>query len=125
MSNSKSLKIVLIVSMTAMSIFIFYQAFSQNTTEATFIENIRLADTNNNLAMLEDEQLTEIGKNICISSSSWVDQKDSIGKIYEIINVSANLDNEDNRLIPIFRFQSIYEICPENIEILENIFNGN
>ena len=125
MSNSKSLKIVLIVSMTAMSIFIFYQAFNQNTTEVTFIENIRLADTNNNLAMLEDEQLTEIGKNICISSSSWVDQKDSIGKIYEIINVSANLDNEDNRLIPIFRFQSIYEICPENIEFLENIFNGN
>ena len=125
MSNSKSLKIVLITSMTAMSIFIFYQAFNQNTTEATFIENIRLADTNNNLAMLEDEQLTEIGKNICISSSSWVDQKDSIGKIYEIINVSANLDNEDNRLIPIFRFQSIYEICPENIEFLENIFNGN
>lgn len=125
MSNSKSLKIVLIVSMTAMSIFIFYQAFNQNTMEAIFIENIRLADTNNNLAKLEDEQLTEIGKNICISSSSWVDQKDSIGKIYEIINVSANLDNEDNRLIPIFRFQSIYEICPENIEFLENIFNGN
>jgi len=125
MFNSKSLKIVLITSMTAMSIFIFYQAFNQNTTEAAFIENIRLADTNNNLAMLEDEQLIEIGKNICLSSNSWINQKDSIGKIYEIINVFADLDDVNNRLIPIFRFQSIYEICPENIMFLEKIFNEN
>ena len=125
MSNSKSLKIVLITSMTAMSIFIFYQAFNQNTTEATFIENIRLADANKNLTMLEDELLIEIGKNICLSSNSWVNQKDSISKIYEIINVFADLDDVNNRLIPIFRFQSIYEICPENIMFLENIFNEN
>ena len=124
MSNSKSLKIVLITSMTAMSIFIFYQAFNQNTTEAAFIENIRLADTNNNLAMLEDEQLTEIGKNICNSAEEWQNADDSLLNISKILLTFGIELESTNRIIPILRFQSIYELCPEKVSVLENLFQN-
>ena len=30
--------------------------------------------------------------------------------------------SKKNRIIPIIRFQSIYELCPENINVLEEIF---
>ena len=28
----------------------------------------------------------------------------------------------NNRIIPILRFQSTYELCPENISVLEGLF---
>ena len=28
----------------------------------------------------------------------------------------------EDRIIPILRFQSTYELCPENISVLENLF---
>ena len=30
----------------------------------------------------------------------------------------------DNRIIPILRFQSTYELCPENISTLEKLFQN-
>ena len=39
----------------------------------------------------------------------------------ELINNEIVVD-EKNRIIPILRFQSIYELCPENIPYLEQIF---
>ena len=39
----------------------------------------------------------------------------------ELLNNQIEV-REDNRIIPILRFQSIYELCPENIPYLEKIF---
>ena len=45
------------------------------------------------------------------------------------LNVILNLLNDNdikvdinNRIIPILRFQSTYELCPENISVLEGLF---
>ena len=47
------------------------------------------------------------------------------------LNVIFNLLKEyvievklNDRIIPILRFQSTYELCPENISVLENLFNN-
>ena len=32
---------------------------------------------------------------------------------------------KENRIIPIIRFHSIYELCPENIDVLEELFGKN
>ena len=49
-------------------------------------------------------------------------------KIWRLENkVSVEYDNEikvdiNKRIIPILRFQSTYELCPENISVLEGLF---
>ena len=61
-------------------------------------------------------------KRQCISSVDWTDVETSENLIRnELINNEIIVD-EKNRIIPILRFQSIYELCPENIPYLEQIF---
>ena len=105
--------------------FIVYQNFSSNTYGSEFVNQIRIADAEKTLNDVPDNALVNIGKNICLSSPNWIDVSTSEELIrLELLNNQINVD-EENRIIPILRFQSIYELCPENIPYLEEIFKIN
>ena len=71
-----------------------------------------------------DDKLIQIGKDVCNSSDFWTDEEISIDVIYKLLK-EYNFEIEtDNRIIPILRFQSTYELCPENISTLEKLFQN-
>ena len=105
--------------------FIVHQNFSSNTYGSEFVNQIRIADAEKTLNDVPDNALVNIGKNICLSSPNWIDVSTSEELIrLELLNNQIDVD-EENRIIPILRFQSIYELCPENIPYLEEIFKIN
>ena len=119
----KKIPILSVIICIIMSIsFIVYQNFSSNTYGSEFVNQIRIADAEKTLNDVPDNALVNIGKNICISSPNWIDIRTSEELIrLELLNNQIDVD-EENRIIPILRFQSIYELCPENIPYLEEIF---
>ena len=122
----KKIPILSVIIFIIMSIsFIVYQNFSSNTYGSEFVNQIRIADAEKTLNDVPDNALVNIGKNICLSSPKWIDVSTSEELIrLELVNNQIDVD-EENRLIPILRFQSIYELCPENIPYLEEIFKIN
>ena len=122
----KKIPILSVMIFIIMSIsFIVYQNFSSNTYGSEFVNQIRIADAEKTLNDVPDNALVNIGKNICLSSPNWIDVITSEELIrLELLNNQINVD-EENRIIPILRFQSIYELCPENIPYLEEIFKIN
>ena len=62
---------------------------------------------------------------MCNETKNWVNQKTSILSIQNILILNGKNIESNNRIIPIIRFQSIYELCPENINVLEEIFSSN
>jgi len=122
----KKIPILSVIIFIIMSFsFIVYQNFSNNTYGSEFVNQIRIADAEKTLNDVPDNALVNIGKNICISSPNWIDIRTSEELIrLELLNNQIDVD-EENRIIPILRFQSIYELCPENIPYLEEIFKIN
>jgi len=102
--------------------------YSIRTAESfgdVYIEQIRIADSDKTLNELTDQESIEIGKDVCNDTKSWLDEKSSLVSIQMILMKNKiNIKLED-RILPIIRFQSIYELCPENISILEEIFKKN
>ena len=108
--------IVLIISL----IIVFIN--SDDTFGQTFIEQIRVADSDDTLDTLSDEKLVSLGKAVCQSSAEWKDENNSL---IVINNIVSNFDintSVDDRILPILRFQSSYELCPEYVERLESLF---
>ena len=119
----KKIPLISVIVFIILSIsFIIYQNFSSDSFGSEFVEQIRIADAEDTLDNIPENTLINIGKNICISSVDWTDVETSENLIRnELINNEIAVD-EKNRIIPILRFQSIYELCPENIPYLEQIF---
>ena len=105
--------------------YIVYQNLSSESYGSEFVKQIRIADAENTLENISDNSVVNIGKNICLSSPEWsnVDISENLIRI-ELLNNQIEV-REDNRIIPILRFQSVYELCPENIPYLEKIFSLN
>ena len=105
--------------------YIVYQNLSIESYGSEFVKQIRIADAENTLENISDNSLVNIGKNICLSSPEWsnVDISENLIRV-ELLNNQIEV-REDNRIIPILRFQSVYELCPENIPFLEKIFTLN
>ena len=104
---------------------IFYITFSSLSTDNfgdSFVEQIRIADSEDTLENYSDDALIQIGKDICNSSNQWIDEQASLNVILSILNNNEVEVNINNRIIPILRFQSMYELCPENILVLEGLF---
>ena len=104
---------------------IFYITFSSLSTDNfgdSFVEQIRIADSEDTLENYSDDALIQIGKDICNSSNQWIDEQASLNVILSILNNNEVEVNINNRIIPILRFQSTYELCPENILVLEGLF---
>ena len=108
--------IVLIISL----IIVFIN--SDDTFGQTFIEQIRVADSDDTLNTLSDEQLVSLGKAVCQSSAEWKDENNSLIVINNIVSDYDINTSFDDRIIPILRFQSSYELCPEYVERLESLF---
>ncbi|MDA7595059.1 hypothetical protein N8734_02700 [Acidimicrobiia bacterium] len=108
--------IVLIIS------FIIVFINSDDTFGQTFIEQIRVADSDDTLDTLSDEQLVSLGKAVCQSSAGWKDENNSLIVINNIVSDYGIDTSFDDRIIPILRFQSSYELCPEYVERLERLF---
>lgn len=108
--------IVLIISL----IIVFIN--SDDTFGQTFIEQIRVADSDDTLDTPSDEKLVSLGKAVCQSSAEWKDENNSLIVINNIVSDFDINTSVDDRILPILRFQSSYELCPEYVERLESLF---
>ena len=102
--------------------YIVYQNLSTETYGSEFVKQIKIADTENTFENISKDTVINIGKNICLSSPEWNNIEISENLIRAELSNNLIKVREDNRIIPILRFQSIYELCPENIPYLEKIF---
>ena len=120
------------ISNIGLFIFIIFATgiiiYSITTAESfgdNYIKELRIADADKTLSTFSDEIVIEIGKSICNEANTWIDEKTSLLSIQNIL-LQIGIDvKKENRIIPILRFQSIYELCSENINVLDEIFGNN
>ena len=93
------------------------ESFGEN-----FISQIRIADSENTLKSITDEELVIIGKEVCESSETWGNEQGSLTSIKNVLNENGIVVTINDRLLPIMRFQSTYELCPEYVNRLESLF---
>ena len=123
--NDKTLIIFIVIFIISVISFIGYSTFNSETFGDEFINQVRIADSEDTLNELNDFDLVNLGKEICLNSEKWTNENASIEIITSQINNYGLLINKDDRIVPILRFQSTYELCPENISQLENLFINN
>ena len=121
--NVKTILAVFILFLISLIFFITFTSFNSDSFGDSFIEQIRIADSENTLISTDDDKLVQIGKDICTSSNLWTNEQKSIDVIYNLLKEYNFKIEADNRIIPILRFQSTYELCPENISVLEGLFS--
>ena len=121
--NIKTVLAVIIIFLISTILFITFTSFNTDSYGDIFIEQIRTADSESTLIDFDNETLIQIGKDVCTSSNLWIDEQSSIQAIYNLLKEYNFEIEENNRIIPILRFQSTYELCPENISVLEGLFS--
>tara|TARA_Y100000768_G_scaffold156481_1_gene116842 strand:- start:3119 stop:3496 length:378 start_codon:yes stop_codon:yes gene_type:complete len=122
--NNKTILGSTIVFIITVIIFITSSSINSDNFGDSFIEQIRISDSDNTLEIISDEILIQVGKDICTSTSKWVDEQNSLNVIHDLLNLYEIEVDIADRIIPILRFQATYELCPENISILENLFKN-
>ena len=122
--NNKTIIGVTIFFIISVIFYITFSSLSSNNFGDSFIEQIRIADSEETLKNYSDEILIQVGKDICNSSNNWTDEQASLNVIFNLLNENEIKVDVNNRIIPILRFQSTYELCPENISVLENLFTN-
>ena len=123
--NDKTLITFIVIFIISVISFISYSTFNSETFGDEFINQVRIADSEDTLNELNDSDLVNLGKEICLNSEKWTNENASIEIITSQINNYGLSINKDDRIVPILRFQSTYELCPENISRLENLFINN
>ena len=122
--NNKTILGSAIIFIITVIIFITSSSLNSDNFGDSFIEQIRISDSDNTLEIISDEILIQVGKDICTSTSKWVDEQNSLNVIHDLLNLYEIEVDIADRIIPILRFQATYELCPENISILENLFKN-
>tara|TARA_B100000927_G_scaffold6670_1_gene5295 strand:- start:642 stop:1019 length:378 start_codon:yes stop_codon:yes gene_type:complete len=122
--NNKTIIGVTIFFIISIISYITFSSLSFNNFGESFVEQIRIADSENTLENYSDDTLIQVGKEICTSSNQWVDEQTSLNVIFNLLNDNEIKVDINNRIIPILRFQSTYELCPENISVLEDLFTN-
>ena len=122
--NNKTIIGVTIFFIISVIFYITFSSLNSNNFGDSFIEQIRIADSEETLKNYSDEILIQVGKDICNSSNNWTDEQASLNVIFNLLNENEIKVDVNNRIIPILRFQSTYELCPENISVLENLFTN-
>ena len=115
---------ILSFSIFALLVVSVIVVFNLNTDPfgQTFVDQIRIADSDNTLTQLSNEEIISLGKSICKSSDEWRDEASSLEVIEKVVSDSEVIISYNDRIIPILRFQSTYELCPEYVERLEDLF---
>ena len=122
---NKITRIVLLIFIIFVTVIIIYSIINAESFGDIYIEQLRISDADKTLSDFSDEIGIEIGKSACIESNNWIDEETSLLSIQNILLQNGIDVKKENRIIPIIRFQSIYELCPENINVLEEIFGNN
>ena len=123
--NDKTLITLILIFIISVISFIGYSSLNSETFGDEFINQVRIADSEDTLNELNDSDLVNLGKEICLNAEKWTNENSSIEVITSQINNYGLSINKDDRIVPILRFQSTYELCPENISQLENLFINN
>ena len=118
-------KIVFLIFIILVTGIIIYSITNAESFGDIYIEQLRIADADKTLGDLSNKIAIEIAKSVCIEANNWVDEEGSLLSIQNILLQNGIDVKKENRIIPIIRFQSIYELCPENINVLEEIFVNN
>ena len=108
-----------------MSGVIIYSITTYERFGDSYINQLRIADADKTLNTFSDEIAIEIGKSVCNQANNWKDEETSLFSVQNILLQNDIEVKKEDRIIPILRFQSIYELCPENISSLEGIFGNN
>ena len=122
---NKITRIVFLIFIIFVTGIIIYSIINAENFGDIYIEQLRIADADKTLSDFSDEMAIEIGKLACIEANNWTDEETSLLSIQNILLQNEIDVKKENRIIPIIRFQSIYELCPENINVLEEIFGNN
>ena len=120
--NNKTILGSTIIFILTVIIFITVSSLNSDNFGDSYIEQIRISDSDNTLINNSDEILIQVGRDICNSSSEWTDEQNSLNVIFNLLKLYEIEVNINDRIIPILRFQSTYELCPENISELEKLF---
>tara|TARA_B100001996_G_scaffold372553_1_gene349059 strand:+ start:25 stop:399 length:375 start_codon:yes stop_codon:yes gene_type:complete len=104
---------------------IIYSITTADKFGDSYLEQLRIADADKTLDNVSDDISIEIGKLVCSDTVNWINQESSILSIQNILIKNGIKVEKENRIIPIIRFHSVYELCPENINVLEEIFGKN
>jgi hypothetical protein len=118
-------KIGFIISIIFVSGLIIYSITTYERFGDSYINQLRIADADKTLNTFSDEIVIEIGKSVCNEANNWKDEETSLFSIQNILIQNGIEVKKENRIIPIIRFQSIYELCPEKINLLEDLFGKN
>ncbi len=122
---NKITRIVFLIFIIFVTGIIIYSIINAESFGDIYIEQLRIADADKTLSDSNDEIAIEIGKSACSEANNWIDEETSLLSIQNILLQNGIDVKKENRIIPIIRFQSIYELCPENINVLEEIFGNN
>ena len=122
--NNKTILGTTIIFIITVIIFITSSSLNSDNFGDSFIEQIRISDSEKTLDDISDEILIQVGKDICNSSSEWKDEQESLNVIFNLLKKYEIEVDISDRIIPILRFQSTYELCPENITVLDNLFKN-
>ena len=120
--NNKTIIGVTIFFIISIVFYITFSSLSTDNFGDSFVDQIRIADSEDTLENYSDDILIQVGKDICNSSNQWTDEQTSLNVILNLLNDNDIKVDINNRIIPILRFQSTYELCPENISVLEGLF---
>ena len=120
--NNKTIISVTISFIISIFFYITFTSLSSDNFGDSFIAQIRIADSEGTLENYSDDKLIQVGKDICNSSNQWTDEQTSLNIIFKLLNENEIEVYINDRIIPILRFQSTYELCPENISDLEDLF---
>lgn len=120
--NNKTILGSTIIFILTVIIFITVSSLNSDNFGDSYIEQIRISDSDNTLINNFDEILIQVGRDICNSSSEWTNEQNSLNVIFNLLKLYEIEVNINDRIIPILRFQSTYELCPENISELEKLF---
>ena len=118
-------KFVFLIFIFFVTGIIIYSIINAESFGDLYIEQLRIADADKTLNDFSNEIAIEIGKSVCIEANNWIDEETSLLSIQNILLQNGIDIKKENRIIPIIRFNSIYELCPENINVLEEIFVNN
>ena len=122
---NKIINIGLLIFIIFTTGIIIYSITTAESFADDYIEELRIADADKTLVAFSNEIAIEIGKSICNEANNWINEDTSLLSIQNILLQNGIDVKKKNRIIPILRFHSIYELCPENINVLDEIFGNN
>tara|TARA_B100000927_G_scaffold29935_1_gene22120 strand:- start:2023 stop:2400 length:378 start_codon:yes stop_codon:yes gene_type:complete len=122
--NNKTILGTTIIFIITVIVFITSSSLNSDNFGDSFIVQIRISDSEKTLEDISDEILIQVGKDICNSSSEWKDEQESLNVIFNLLKKYEIEVDISDRIIPILRFQSTYELCPENITVLDSLFKN-